>query len=70
MYAYTSSTFGEREKQFPRIHVLSAGMSPTAMKERRKIFYCLRSFAGDALRGHKKSEEDTEFPQLSTEKGK
>ena len=43
MYAYTSNTFGNREKQFSRIYVLSEGMSPTAMKERRKMFYCERS---------------------------
>ena len=48
MYAYTSSTFGSREKPFSRIYALSEGMSPTAMKERRKMFYCLWSFVGDA----------------------
>ena len=48
MYAYTSSTFGNREKRFSRIYALSEGMSPTAMKERRKMLYCLRSFADDA----------------------
>ena len=71
MYAYTCSTFGNREKQFPRIYALSKGMSPTAMKERSKRFYCVWSFTGDATpRAQKGEQEDTEFSQLSSEKGK
>ena len=48
MYAYARRTFCDKEKQFSRIYALSKGLSPTVMKQKRKVFYCLRSFAGEA----------------------
>ena len=74
MYAYTSGTFGNRDKQFSRIYALSEGMSPTAIKERRKMFYCLRSFAGDATprtqqeKGDKKTRNSPSYQQKKKSK--
>ena len=70
MYVYTSSALGSREKQFSRIYALREGMPPTATNE-RNMFYCLSYFAGDVTprtQQKRREQEDTEFPQLSTEK--